>query len=123
MNNYETIFIIKPSLPDDEVEKTVEKIKGVIQKGGGELLKVENWGKKKLAYEVRKEKRGTYILLHFKGTGALVEELERNYRLDESVIKFITLKLEEKKKRFSTAAKTQTPGDAGGGIEKRREVF
>jgi small subunit ribosomal protein S6 len=115
MNSYESIFIVKPSLPDEEVEKTVSKVKGVVQKGGGDLLKAENWGKKKLAYEVRKEKRGTYIHLHFKGTGNLVAELERNYRLDESIIKFITLKLDERKKKAPPAVKSKPSETTGGG--------
>ena len=115
MNSYESIFIVKPSLSDDEVEKTIEKIKAVIQRSGGEFSGAENWGKKKLAYEVRKEKRGTYILLHFKGTGPLVTELERNYRLDESIIKFITLKLDTKKAQVSSPEKGKPVELAGGG--------
>lgn len=114
MDNYETIFIVKPSLNDDEVEKAVEKIKAVIQKNGGELQKVENWGKKKLAYEVRKEKRGTYVLLNFKGPGPLVLQLEQHYRLDESIIKFITLKLETKKKKATAPAAASKPVGASG---------
>lgn len=97
MNAYETIFILKPSLSDEEISKITEKIKGIIQRGGGEVVVAENWGKKKLAYEVRKEKKGTYIIAHFKGTGATVLEVERAYRLDESIIKFITIKIEPEK--------------------------
>lgn len=91
MASYETVFIVRPSLPDDDVEKVGEKIKGVITRHGGSILRVENWGKKKLAYEVRREKRGTYVLLHFSADGKAVGELERAYRLDESIIKFITV--------------------------------
>jgi|SRR5579863_1005395 len=114
MNSYETIFIVKPSLSEDEVEKTIVKIKEVIQKNGGEPSKVENWGKRKLAYEVRKEKRGTYVLLSFKGSGSLVTELERNYRLDESIIKFITLKLDTRKKEAASPAKPKSLETAAG---------
>ena len=117
MNNYETIFLVKPSLSDEEVQKTIEKIKGVIQKSGGEFTQAENWGKKKLAYEVRKEKRATYILLHFKGRGSLVTELERNYRLDESIIKFITLKVDGEKKEVPSPAGAKPVEMAGGGGE------
>lgn len=114
MNSYESIFILKPSLADADVEKTVERIKGVIQKGGGEAIHVENWGKKKLSYEVRKEKRGTYILINFKGVGAIVAELERHYRLDESIIKFITFKLDNKKKGTFSTTKPKSPELVGG---------
>lgn len=109
MNTYETIFIVKPSLNDEEVSKTIEKIKGIIQRGGGEVVVAENWGKKKLAYEVRKEKKGTYIIVHFKGTGATVSELERNYRLDESIIKFISIKIEPDKLGKTLPAKDEKP--------------
>lgn len=109
MNPYETIFIIKPSLTDEEIAKVIEKTKGIIQRGGGEVVVAENWGKKKLAYEVRKEKKGTYIIVHFKGTGATVSELERSYRLDETIIKFITLKIETDKLGKTLPARDEKP--------------
>ncbi|MBI5193509.1 MAG: 30S ribosomal protein S6 [Nitrospirae bacterium] len=92
MNTYESIFIVKPSISDDDVTKTVTKLEGII-KQGGEYLTTENWGKKKLAYEVNKEKKGLYLLFRFRGKGTLVDELERNYRFDDNVIKFMTIQL------------------------------
>ena len=109
MNAYETIFIVKPSLTDEEIAKVIEKIKGIIQRGAGEVVVLENWGKKKLAYEVRKEKKGTYIIAHFKGSGTTVSELERNYRLDESIIKFITIKIEPEKLGKTQPAREEKP--------------
>lgn len=109
MNGYETIFIVKPSLSDEEVAKITEKIKGVIQKAGGEVVVAENWGKKKLAYEVRKEKKGTYLIAHFKGTGTTVSELERSYRLDESIIKFITIKIQDEQLGKTLPARDEKP--------------
>jgi small subunit ribosomal protein S6 len=109
MNAYETIFIVRPSLTDEEINKVIEKIKGIVQRGGGEWVVVENWGKKKLAYEVRKEKKGTYIIAHFKGTGATVSELERTYRLDESIIKFITIKIGLDKLGKTSPARDEKP--------------
>ena len=96
MNFYESIFIARPSLMDEEVSKVIEKIKSIIEQGGGTVLKTENWGKKKLAYEVQKEKKGTYIFLHFQSEGKVVSDLERAYRLDDAVMKFLTLKLNKK---------------------------
>ena len=95
MNTYESIFILKPAISDDDVTKTVSKLEGII-KQGGEYLVTENWGKKKLAYEVMKEKKGLYVLLRFRGKGELVAELERNYRFDDNVIKFMTVQLGKK---------------------------
>lgn len=117
MTVYETIFIMKTSLTDDEMGKVVTKMRGVLEKGGAELLKVENWGKKKMAYEVRKEKKGAYVFLRFQGRGSLVAELERQYRLDDSIIKFLTIKcdpklLEEEIARERAAA-SQTASSPG----------
>lgn len=92
-STYESIFIIKPTLSDEETEKVIQKMQEIITTGGGEIINVENWGKKKLAYEIKKQKRGHYVLLHLKAEGPLVKELERNYRLNDAVIKFITVKL------------------------------
>lgn len=96
MTVYETIFITKPSLSDDELSGVVGKVRGVIEKHGGEILKTENWGKKKLAYEVRKEKKGAYVFLRFQGPWWVVAELERQYRVEDTVIKFMTIKCDPK---------------------------
>ena len=95
MNTYESIFILRSTLNDEDVQKTVNKIEGVV-KQGGELIATENWGKKRLAYEVMKEKKGIYVLLRFRAKGDLVAEIERNYRIDDNVIKFLTVKLDKK---------------------------
>ena len=108
MNIYESIFILKPSISDEDVQKIVSKMEGIV-KQGAELITTENWGKKRLAYEVAKEKRGVYVLLRFQGKGDIVSELERNYRIDDNVIKFLTVKLDKKeieqlKKKEAAAA-------------------
>lgn len=104
---YESMFILRPSLTDEEVEKIITKMKGVIEKSGGEILNVENWKKRKLAYEVQKEKKGIYIIFQLKGNGKLIDELERNYRIEDTVIKFLTTKLDEAK--FLKVAKEAVP--------------
>lgn len=96
MNFYESIFIARPSLTDEEVTKVAEKIKSIIEQGGGTVLITENWGKKKLAYEVEKEKKGTYIFLYFQSEGKLLSDVERAYRLDDAVMKYLTVKLNKK---------------------------
>ena len=88
MQFYESIFIVRPTLSDEDTAKIIEKMKGVIEKSGAALLKSENWGKKKLAYEVKRERKGTFVYLHFKAEGGVVGELERSYRLEDSVINF-----------------------------------
>ncbi len=96
MTVYETICIVKTSVSDDELSSLITKIRGVIEKQGGDVLKVENWGKKKLAYEVRKEKKGTYVLQRFRGPGSVVAELERQYRVEDTIIKFLTVACDAK---------------------------
>ncbi|HET8761576.1 MAG TPA: 30S ribosomal protein S6 [Nitrospiria bacterium] len=96
MTVYETIFIVKTSLTDEELSGLVGKMRGVIEKHGGEILKSENWGKKKLAYEVRKEKKGAYVFFRFRGAGSVISELERQYRVEDAIIKFLTVKCDPK---------------------------
>jgi len=96
MNMYESIFILKPSLKEEETESAIEKMKGVITTNNGEILEVENWGKRKLAYEVKKEKKGIFVLMRFQGEGRLIPELEKNYKLDDRVMKYVTVKLDKR---------------------------
>jgi len=74
------------------VTKVVEKMKTMIEKSGGALLQAENWGKRKLAYEVEKEKKGTYVVFRFNGDGKIINALEHNYRMEDAIIKFLTVK-------------------------------
>ena len=106
MKKYETIFILDPDLEDEKILSVVERIKGIITQASGEILKVEDWGKRKLAYIVKKKPRGHYYLLHFSGSPALLAELERNFRVMDAVIKFQSVRLDEKQ---DTSAKTFVP--------------
>jgi small subunit ribosomal protein S6 len=92
---YESIFIINPNLSDEETANTIKKMQDVVTKQGGEMIKFEDWGKKKLSYEIKKQKRGHYAFFQFKGPAPVISELERTYKLTDSVIKFLTVKLEK----------------------------
>src|SRR5512143_3067575 len=92
---YESIFIINANLTDDETNGIIKKMQDVVAKQGGEMLKFEDWGKKKLAYEIKKQKRGHYVFFQFKAAPTAVSELERTFKLTDSVIKFLTVKLEK----------------------------
>jgi len=95
MRKYETIFILDPDLEDEQTQSTIEKIKGIVTQNNGEIIKVEDWGKRKLAYEVKKKAKGHYILMYFSGSPTLVSELERNFRVMDAVMKFQSVRLEE----------------------------
>ncbi len=106
MKKYETIFILDPDLEDEQTQATIEKVKGIITQANGEILKAEDWGKRKLAYDVKKKVRGHYILIHFSGSSTLLSELERNFRVMDAVIKFQSVRLDE---RQESSAKVFLP--------------
>jgi small subunit ribosomal protein S6 len=122
MQIYESIFIINPNLSDEDTANVIKKMQDVVVKQGGEMTKFEDWGKKKLAYEIKKEKRGHYAFFQFKSAPAAVSELERTFKMTDSVIKFITVKLEKelrtrpapkpKKKDLAKAAAEAPPTSA-----------
>ncbi len=92
---YETIFILRPDIPNEVIGGINTKIRGVVEAGGGRLIKVENWGRRKLAYEVKKQLKGIYLFWSYLGTAGLVEEVERNLRLSDSVIRYYSVKIAE----------------------------
>ncbi len=92
---YETIFILKPDVTNDQIGAVNSKLRGVIEAGGGKLLKIENWGRRKLAYEVKKQLKGIYLFWRYLGDPGLVEEAERTLRLSEAVIRTYSVKVAE----------------------------
>lgn len=94
MRTYETIFIVHPDVAGDDLTATVEKFTKVLTDQGAEILKVDNWGTKTLAYTVKKQAKGTYILVIFDAPSTAIAEFERRMRIDEKVIKFQTVVLE-----------------------------
>jgi small subunit ribosomal protein S6 len=93
MREYEVLFIVNPEHEDDRLKEVIAKFTGIVTRNGGEILKVDEWGRQKLAYEIRRFSKGSYVLLDFAGGATLATELERNLRLDESILKFLTVKL------------------------------
>jgi small subunit ribosomal protein S6 len=93
---YETTFIINATLEDPQVEAAIEKVKELITKNGGEILAVEKWGRKRLAYSIKKKNNGYYTLIEFRALGDLVAKLERYYQLDEQTLRYLTVQLDKK---------------------------
>lgn len=93
MNKYESVVIINPSVEEEKVKELSQKFTDIIN-NDGKVEKIEDLGKKKLAYEVKKNKEGYYIVINFEANPDLIAELERNYRIMDEVIKFITIKAE-----------------------------
>jgi small subunit ribosomal protein S6 len=95
MRKYETVFISDPDLKDQARSDLFDKVRNIIAKENGILLDFDEWGNKKLAYEIKKKLRGHYVCVTYGGTGELINELERNFRLSDEVLKFMTLLLSD----------------------------
>ncbi len=93
MNKYESVVIINPSVEEEKLKSLVQRFTDIIN-SDGKVEKVDELGKKKLAYEVKKNKEGYYIVIYFEANPSLIAELERNYRIIDEVIKFIVVKAE-----------------------------
>ena len=92
---YETIYILRPNTPNEGVAEVNTRIKGVIEGMGGKVIKIDNWGKRRLAYEVAKERKGIYLYWLYLAQPGVVEETERNLRMLDSVIRYLTVKVDE----------------------------
>jgi len=122
VRRYETIFIASPTLTDEQVDELVKYFEGIIAEQGGELLKTEKWGRKKLAYEVEKFSEGFYTLYEYTAGPTLVAELERRFRNHDAVIRFLSVRMDEdskagdrQKQRFERESKRK----AMAGIKER----
>jgi small subunit ribosomal protein S6 len=121
MREYETLYILRPDLAEDAIGKVNERLTGVLDREGAKVLRLNVWGKKKLAYEVKKNPKGVYIHLSYLSQPSVVSEFERNLRMLEPVIKYQTVRIaenvdvdkrvaeQEAQDRARTAAETQKP--------------
>jgi small subunit ribosomal protein S6 len=95
LNEYETIYVARPDLTDDVMTRITTRFEGIVLDKGGTMLVSEDWGKRKLAYIIRKHQRGHYIYLNYVAPAPLVGEMERNLGLEDDLLRFLTVKLEE----------------------------
>ena len=95
MNQYETVFILTPVLSDDQMKEAVAKFRDYFTNHGAEILYEENWGMKKLAYTIDKKSSGFYIVFGFKAEPTMIKSLETEYRRNERVIRYITVKMDK----------------------------
>jgi small subunit ribosomal protein S6 len=98
---YEVMFIIRPDVADEDLDKLIEGITTTVTGGGGEVKSAEKMGRRKLAYQIQRFNEGSYILLTIGADGKLVAELERRLRVIEQVIKYITVRTDEEDKRIA----------------------
>ncbi|PIF03822.1 MAG: 30S ribosomal protein S6 [Arcobacter sp.] len=96
IRHYETMFIVKATLTDEETQAEIATVKANIEKNGGTIVSVDDMGSRNLAYEIDKQKRGYYYVIYFTAPSEAISELERNYRVNENIIRFIFIKSESK---------------------------
>jgi len=99
MRNYEIMFIVRPDVADEEVEKLITQMAGVVTSAGGKVDKVERMGRRRLAYRIEKQREGFYVLFYVQGTGDTVKEFERRLKVLDTVIKHLTVCTDEILKR------------------------
>ena len=104
---YEELFIVKPDAAEEEVDQYVEQLRTQLTAAGATVDKVEKWGKRKLAYRIEKYREGSYVLFQFTGEPDVVKELERRLRVSDSVLKFLTVRIDETLKRLEKRKKAR----------------
>ena len=107
MRIYENLFIVKPDATEEEIDALVEHMSKNVTTAGGTIDKVEKWGKRRLAYRVEKNREGFYVLLQFSSEPEIVKEFERRMRVQDSVIKFLTVRIDENLKRIEKRKKVR----------------
>jgi len=105
MRIYENLFIVKPDATEEEIDHLIELMSGYVTKDGGTVDKVDKWGKRRLAYRVEKNREGFYVLIQFTAPATTVKEFERRLRVQDAVIKFLTVRIDEDLKRLEKRAK------------------
>jgi len=91
IKQYETTFIVNAHLPSEEVDAFIDKVLKTIEEGGGNILSVDRWGKRRLAYEIAKKQYGYYVYTHYKADGSFVKDFERGLKLSDSILRYLTV--------------------------------
>jgi small subunit ribosomal protein S6 len=107
MRIYEELFIVRPDMPEEELDAFIEQLSGVITADGGTVDKVEKWGVRRLAYLVDKLSEGYYVLIQFSAGSTVAKELERRMRVNDFVMKFITVRVDERMKKIEKRRKAR----------------
>jgi len=95
LREYEAMYIVKPNYDEEQYAQFVEKYNALIQNNGGEIIKVEPWGKRRLAYEIDKLREGYYVLVRFNAEADLPAELERNFKIADEIMRYLVVRAGE----------------------------
>ena len=99
VRNYEVVFVAAPTLESEELDGFIDHIQTVVEGKNGKVVKVDNWGKKSLAYRIKKFREGYYVVLNIEGDGSAITELERRFRVTDYILRFISVRIDEALKR------------------------
>jgi small subunit ribosomal protein S6 len=97
MKKYETVIVLTPEMEEQEQKSFIEKLSGILNSAGSSVEKIDYWGKRKLAYPIKKKLEGSYICMTYQADGENVKELERVLRVTENVLRYLTVRVEERK--------------------------
>jgi small subunit ribosomal protein S6 len=112
---YEILFIADPGLGEPEVDALAAQVQGFVEQAGGTLQKLEKWGKKRLAYSVRRHTEGSYVLLVAEGVGGLIKEVERRLKVTDGIVRFLTVRVDDELRKAERRKAKRTLAE-----EKRR---
>ncbi len=108
MRKYETVVVLAPEMEEQEQKAFIERLSVILKENGGSVEKVDFWGKRKLAYPIKKKTEGFYICIYYEADGERIRELERVLRVTESVLRYLTVKVEERKIRKAKSKPEQS---------------
>lgn len=110
-NHYESVLIINANLEDEQIEVTLNKVEESIKGNGGEIVDLDKWGRKRLAYPIKKSKTGYYAVIRFIAPTDAIARLERSYKFDDSILRYLTVKLDKKALEYYSKEKPSKPED------------
>jgi len=113
MHRYETLFILHPELPEAQVRETIDRVRKLIESMDGQVAEMQDWGMRDLAYPIRKQPRGTYVLAQYTARPDVVKELERTLKLADEVLRFISVHTPEAKQPKRRATRRPRPAATG----------
>jgi small subunit ribosomal protein S6 len=120
-NTYESAVIINAALDDEQIEEIISRIKDFIINNGGEIRAIENWGRKRLAYMINKSKIGYYAIFRFDAPTDIISKMERNYSLDEHILRYLTISLDKDAIEHLEKDRSDSPSENEPFTDKRTE--
>ena len=109
MNKYELVYVIDTALDDDARKVVIDRFNGMIEQEGGKVLKVDVWGKRRLAYPINYKTEGYYVLVNFESEATLPREIERTMQIAESILRYLIVKVEEKRSNVKPRPERKAP--------------